>query len=875
MTEENYSDELIPDQGSEDIRREITYLPGMYRNWFMDYASYVILERAVPYVDDGLKPVQRRIMHAMREMDDGRYNKVANIIGQTMQYHPHGDASIGDAIVQLGQKNLLIDTQGNWGNILTGDGSAAPRYIEARLSKFALEVVFNPKTTEWKLSYDGRKKEPVTLPVKFPLLLAQGVDGIAVGLASKVLPHNFVELIDASIAYLKGKDFEIFPDFPTGGLADFSRYNDGLRGGTVKVRAKVEKRDNKTLAIIEIPFGKTTTNVIESIIKANDKGKIKIKKIDDNTAENVEILIHLAPGVSSDKTIDALYAFTDCEVSISPNACIIENDKPIFIGVKDILKKSTDKSLWLLREELQIKKNELEEAWHFATLEKIFIGERMYKDKKFEDAENMNQAVEHIDHRFDPWKSRFKRDITRDDILKLMEIRMARILKFNTAKADENILAIEEEIEEIVHNIENIVAYTIKWFSHIKDKYGKGRERKTKIRSFDNIVAAKVVVRNEKLYVDRKEGFMGTGLKKDEYVCDCSDIDEIIVFHRDGKYFVTKVSEKAFIGRNPLFIAVFKKNDKRTIYNVVYRDGDTGYSYMKRFPVTGVTRDKEYDLTKGTPKSKVIYFSANSNGEAEVLKILLKPKTRLKKLAFEVDLGELAIKMRQSMGNILTKHEVYKITLKEKGISTLGGRKIWFDEDVLRLNADNRGRYLGEFAGEDKILVIYKNGELQIYNFDLSNHFEPDILTIEKFDNKKVLSAVYYDAELEYYYVKRFEIDEVEGRRLRFIGDNSQNKLVNVTWVRYPRLEIEFGGKNSDRENEIIEVAEFIGVKSWKAKGKRLSNYHIDNIRELEPEIKDEDKKPDNEEKDTNFDDIPFEIKRPDKEDDPNQMSLF
>ncbi len=879
MTEENMIDELNKDRGAEEIKREITYLPGMYRNWFMDYASYVILERAVPYVNDGLKPVQRRIMHAMREMDDGRFNKVANIIGQTMQYHPHGDASIGDAIVQLGQKNLLIDTQGNWGNILTGDGAAAPRYTEARLSKFALEVVFNPKTTEWKLSYDGRKREPVTLPVKFPLLLAQGVDGIAVGLASKILPHNFIELADASIAYLKGKEFELFPDFPTGGLADFSRYNNGLRGGVVKVRAKIEKRDNKTLAITEIPYGKSTSNIIESIIKANDKGKIKIKKIDDNTAENVEILIQLSSGISSDKTIDALYAFTDCEVSISPNSCIIEDDKPQFTGVKETLKKSADKSLELLKKELQIKKNELEEAWHFANLEKIFIEERMYKDKKFEDSENMDQAVVYTDRRLDPWKPHFKRDITRDDILKLMEIRMARILKFNKDKANENILAIEEEIEEIVYNIENIVTYTIKWFSHLKNKYGKGRERKTKIRNFDNIVAAKVVIRNEKLYVDRKEGFMGTGLKKDEYICDCSYLDDIIVFHRDGKYFITKVSEKAFIGKNPLHIAIFKKNDKRTIYNVIYRDGESGYSYMKRFFVTAVTRDKEYDLTKGTPKSKIIYFSANPNGEAEVLKVLLKPKARLKKIAFESDMGELAIKMRQSVGNILTKHEVYKITLKEKGISTLGGRKIWFDDDVFRLNADNRGRYLGEFAGEDKILVIYKNGEFQIYNFDLSNHFEPDILTIEKFDDKKVLSAVYYDAEIEYYYIKRFEIDETEGKRIRFIGDNPQNKLINITWVRYPRLEIEFEGKNSERENEIIEVAEFIGVKSWKAKGKRLSNYSIGNIKELEPVIKDEYDKPEskegNEEKESDYDDIPFEIKRPDKEEDPNQMLLF
>jgi topoisomerase IV subunit A len=877
--EEEILNEDFQDKDQGSIREEITYLPGMYRNWFLDYASYVILERAVPYVDDGLKPVQRRIMHAMREMDDGRYNKVANIIGQTMQYHPHGDASIGDALVQLGQKNLLIDTQGNWGNTITGDGAAAPRYIEARLSKFALDVVFNPKTTEWKLSYDGRKKEPVTLPVKFPLLLAQGVDGIAVGLASKVLPHNFIELIDASIAYLKGRDFDLLPDFPTGGLADFIKYNDGVRGGVVKVRAKLEKQDNKTLVITELPYGKTTPTVIESIIRANDKGKIKIKKIDDNTAENVEIIVHLAPGVSSDKTIDALYAFTDCEVSISPNSCIIENDKPHFIGVKEILKKSTSKTLQLLRRELEIRKDELEEAWHFATLEKIFIEERIYKDKKFEDSENINQAIAHIDFRLTPWKPKFKREITRDDILKLMEIRMARILKFNKDKADENILSIEDEIDEVINNIENIVRYTIHWFSHLKDKYGKGRERKTEIRSFENIEAAKVVVKNEKLYVDRLEGFMGTGLKKAEYVCDCSDIDDIIVFRKDGTYFVTKVSEKAFIGKNPQHIAVFRKNDKRTIYNVVYRDGDTGYSYMKRFYVTGITRDKEYDLTKGAPKSRITYFSENPNGEAEVLKILLKPKARLKKLAFEADMGELAIKGRQSMGNILTKHEVYKISLKEKGISTLGGRKIWFDEDVLRLNADNRGKYLGEFSGEDKILIIYKNGDYQLYNFDLSNHFDPDILLIEKFDSRKVLSVVYFDAEQNYYYVKRFEIDEIEGKRIRFIGDNPGNKLVKITWMRYPRLEIEFGGKNSERENEIIEIAEFISVKSYKAKGKRLSNYYIDNIKELEPEIRDEDDKPTEEQKEDkdsdNFDDIPFEIKRPEKEDDPNQMSLF
>jgi topoisomerase-4 subunit A len=877
MAEEEILDqeEIQPEEG----REKVTYLSGMYKNWFLDYASYVILERAVPYINDGLKPVQRRILHAMKEMDDGRYNKVANVIGQTMQYHPHGDASIGDAIVQLGQKDLLIDTQGNWGNIHTGDDAAAPRYIEARLSKFALEVLFNPKTTEWKLSYDGRKKEPVTLPVKYPLLLAQGVDGIAVGLASKIFPHNFIELIDASISYLKGEDFELLPDFPTGGLADFSKYNDGLRGGVVKIRAKIEKRDNKTLVITELPFGKTTSALIESIIKANDKGKIKLRKIDDNTAENVEILVHLMPGVSSDKTIDALFAFTECESSISPNACIIEDDKPRFIGVTEILKRSTDSTLLLLRRELEIQKSELEEEWHSVSLEKIFIEERIYKDIEFEESENMDQAVLHIDGRLEPWKPKLKREVTRDDILKLMDIKMARILKFNSEKADEYLLSIEDEIAEVMNNIENIIPYTIKWFAHLKSKYGKGRERKTEIRSFENIVATKVVVANEKLYVDRKEGFMGTGLKKAEYVCDCSDIDDIIVFRRDGTYFVTKVSEKAFIDKNPLHLAVFKKDDKRTVYNVVYRDGKTGFSYMKRFLVTGVTRDKEYDLTQGTKGSKILYFSENPNGEAEVLKVFLKPKPRIKKQIFEINLGELAIKGRQSMGNILTKFEVIKISLKEKGVSTLGGRKIWFDEDVLRLNSDNRGRFLGEFSGEDMILVLYKNGDFQLYNYDLSNHFDDNILTIEKYDQSKVLSVVYFDGEQQFYYVKRFEIDETEGKRIRFIGDHPDNKLVSVTWVRYPRFELEFGGKNSDRENEIIEVAEFIGVKSWKAKGKRLSNYLVENVKEIEPVIKDEDEKQPVVEKEEendfiNFDDIQFDIKKGAKED-PNQMTLF
>ncbi|WP_297099250.1 DNA gyrase/topoisomerase IV subunit A [uncultured Draconibacterium sp.] len=884
MSKENLNQEEIQD---DSVKEEVIYLSGMYRDWFLDYASYVILERAVPYINDGLKPVQRRIMHAMREMDDGRYNKVANIIGQTMQYHPHGDASIGDAIVQIGQKELLIDSQGNWGNILTGDGAAAPRYIEARLTKFALEVLFNPKTTEWKLSYDGRKKEPITLPVKFPLLLAQGVDGIAVGLASKMFPHNFNELLDASINYLRGKDFEIYPDFPTGGSADFSKYNDGLRGGSVKVRAKIEKRDNKTLVINEVPYGKTTTTLIESIIKANDKGKIKVKKIDDNTAEHVEILVHLAAGVSSDKTIDALYAFTDCEVSLSPNACIIENDKPHFIGVSEILRRSADSTKALLKLELEIRKSELEEQWHFSSLEKIFIEERIYKDKKFEDSENMDQAVAHIDKRLDPWKPQLKREITREDILKLMEIRMARILKFNKDKANDLLKSIEDEIAEVEHNIENIVDFTIEWFKHLKKKYGKGKERKTEIRSFENIVASKVVVKNEKLYVDRKEGFMGTSLRKEEFVCDCSDIDDIIVFRRDGSYFITKVSDKAFIGKNILHLAVFKKNDKRTIYNVVYKDGESGNFYMKRFFVTGVTRDKEYNLTKETRGSRIVYFSANPNGEAEILRVVLKPKPRLKKLVFEEDLSELAIKGRQSMGNILSKNDIHKITLKERGVSTLGGRKIWFDSDVLRLNADSRGTFLGEFSGEDKILVIYKSGEFQLYNYDLSNHFQQDILVIEKFDQRKILSAVYYDADQKYYYVKRFEIDEPEGKLIRFIGDNNDNKLISLTWVHYPRLELTFGGKNAERENEIIEVAEFIGVKSWKAKGKRLSNYEVDNIKEIEPVIKDDydhheeeeeeqlevepESKP---EKKEDIDDVPFEVNRPKKEDD-GQGSLF
>lgn len=883
--EQNQLPERVEEKG------DLIHLGGMYQKWFLDYASYVILERAVPYVNDGLKPVQRRILHAMKVMDDGRYNKVANIIGQTMQYHPHGDASIGDALVQLGQKDLLIDCQGNWGNILTGDGAAAPRYIEARLSKFALEVVFNAKTTNWQLSYDGRKKEPVTLPVKFPLLLAQGVEGIAVGLSVKILPHNFIELIDASISYLKGEPFELFPDFPTGGFIDVSKYNDGLRGGVIRSRAKIEKVDNKTLSITEIPYGRNTSSLIDTIIKANEKGKIKIKKIDDNTAATAEILIHLTPGTSSDKTIDALYAFTDCEIPISPNACIIENDKPNFLGVCEILKRNTDQTLQLLKRELEIRKGELDEAWHYSSLEKIFIEERIYKDKGFEDSKDMDAAVNHIDKRLDPWKPSFHREITRDDILKLMEIKMARILKFNKEKADEHIKSIEDEIEGIIRDLNNIVPYTINYFEHIKERYGKGRERKTEIRNFENIEATKVIVANEKLYVDYEEGFMGTGMKKAEYVCDCSNIDDIIIFRKDGSYFISKVSEKAFIGKNILYIAVFKKNDNRTIYNVVYRDGKNGAYFMKRFAVTGVTRDKEYDITQGKPGSKIIYFSANANGEAEVLKVTLKPLPRMKKPIFEVDLGALAIKGRQARGNVITKYEVHKITLKEKGISTLGGRKIWFDPDVRRLNADQRGEYIGEFQGNDRILILTQSGNFQLLNFDLGNHFPDDLLIIEKFNSKKTITAMYWDADQNYHYIKRFQIEEETpiNKPQPFIGENPENKLDSLTFIQHPRLEISFGGKNSDRESEIIDdVAEFIGIKSSKAKGKRISTYEIEKITELEPLIPDveisEESKDEfdsseetemNEFGNTNFDDIPFEINRGDDDDTPSQMSLF
>lgn len=838
---------------------KVLNLSGMYQDWFLDYASYVILERAVPHLNDGLKPVQRRILHAMKRLDDGRFNKVANIIGHTMQFHPHGDASIGDALVQLGQRDLLIETQGNWGNILTGDGAAAPRYIEARLSKFASDVVFNPKTTEWKLSYDGRNKEPVTLPVKFPLLLAQGIEGIAVGLASKILPHNFNELIDAAILHLQEKPFELFPDFPTGGMADFTRYNDGLRGGQVRVRAKIVKIDKKTLAITELPFGKTTTSLIESIIKASEAGKIKVKRIDDNTAENVEILVHLAPGVSSDKTIDALFAFTDCEVSISPNACVIDEDKPHFLGVSEVLKRSARNTVNLLTLELEIRKKELQDAWHQSSLEKIFIENRIYRD--IEKCETWESIIETIDKGLEPFKKLLSRDVTRDDIIRLTEIKIKRISKYDSRKADEQILEIESEIEEVNNHLENIISYTINYFKQIKKKHGKDRERKTEIKNFDTIVATKVVAKNAKLYVNREEGFAGTTLKKDEYVCDCSDIDEIIVFLRDGRYMITKIDDKFFVGKNIIHIAVFKKNDNRTIYNVVYRDGRNGNVMIKRSAVTGVTRDKEYNITRGKVDSRILYFSANPNGEAEIIKVHLKPKPRLKNLTFEFDFAELAIKGRDSIGNILTKKPVLKIALKERGVSTLGGRKIWFDEDVNRLNADNRGRYLGEFSADDKILVITKSGTFRLTNFDLANHYEDDILVLEKFDKSKVYSAIYFEGELNYYYVKRFTIEPGE-KPVSFINGHQDSRLVSLTEVEYPRFEIEFGGKNKNREPEIIEVAEFIGIKSYKAKGKRLTNYHVENIKELEPVVRKEGiaKEEKEEAKEDKKKDIPLEI---------------
>lgn len=809
-------------------------LRGMYRSWFLDYASYVILERAVPHIEDGLKPVQRRILHSMKTLDDGRFNKVANIVGNTMQYHPHGDASINDALVQLGQKDLLVETQGNWGNILTGASAAAGRYIEARLSPFALETLFNPKITEWTLSYDGRKKEPVVLPSKFPLLLFQGVEGIAVGLSSKILPHNFNEIIDAAIAHLKGEEFTLYPDFVTGGFIDVSRYNDGERGGVVKVRAKIEKIDNKTLAITEIPYGKTTGALIDSILKAFEKGKIKIRKVDDNTAEHALILVHLLPGTSSDRTIDALYAFTDCELSISPNCCVIADRKPHFLGVSDVLRHNVDTARELLRKELEISLSEVKELLHFASLERIFIEQRIYKDSRFEEGETIEEVIAHVHSRLLPFVKDLVRDITDDDILRLLEIKMKRITKFDSHKADELIASYLDRIAEIEGNLSHLTEYAIAWFEGLKAKYGDAFPRRTVIRGFDNIEATQVAEANEKLYINREEGFIGTSLKKDEFVCNCSSIDDIIIFYRDGRYKVVKVAEKLFVDKNILYINVFKRGDERTIYNAIYQDGKGGTFYMKRFSVTGVTRDKEYNLTMGTPGSRVSWFSANPNGEAEIVKVTLKPKARLKTLQFDVDFSELAIKGKQSRGNIVTRNEVHRFSLKERGASTLGGRKVWFDPDVLRLNYDGRGDYLGEFAGNDTILVILKSGEYYMSSFDAGNHYPENILRIEKYRPGIVWTAILNDADQGYPYLKRFTF-EPSAKLQRYLGENAKSSLILLTDEPGARFEVKFGGADEFREPLIIDAIDFIAVKSFKAKGKRVTTYTIDSVTEIEP----------------------------------------
>lgn len=813
----------------------VLHVSGMYQNWFLDYASYVILERAVPYVEDGLKPVQRRILHSMYDLEDGRYNKVANIIGHCMKYHPHGDASIGDALVGLGQKDLLIDTQGNWGNILTGDSAAAPRYIEARLSKFALEVVFNPKITVWQASYDGRNKEPLALPIKFPLLLAQGVEGIAVGLACKILPHNFNELIDASVDILRGKKTNILPDFPTGGLMDVSNYNNGLRGGKIRVRAKITINDKKQLVITEIPFGTTTGSLIESIVTANDKEKIKIKKIEDNTSEFVEIVITLPSGISPDKTIDALFAFTDCEISISPNACVIINEKPVFLGVNDILRECTLLTKELIRKELQLIQNELKEALFFSSLEKIFIQEEMYIDfKKYADKTSL---FEYLYKRFEKFIKKLLREITDADLDKLTQIPMIRITKFDSNKADEKIAQLEEGIKEKESQLNNLIEYTIEYYKNLKKKYGKGRERKTEIRTFDNIVATNVVIASEKLYVNREEGFAGYSLKKDEYIADCSTIDDIIVFREDGTMMVSKISEKAFVGKNIIHIAVFQKNDERTTYNMIYQDGPKGNIMMKRFNVTGVTRDKIYDLTRGNKGSKVLYFSANANGESEVVTVHLKNLPNLKKTMFDVDFATLGIKGRSSQGNIVTKYPVKKIVHKEKGFSTLGARMIWFDDSVQRLNIDARGTYLGEFSGEDRILAISQNGYYRLHNFDLSNHFDENLILIEKFNQHKPITAVYFDGERKEYFVKRFLIDaqDKSDKKVLFISETDGSFIEVVTTQLRPAVEIQFA-KTKTNEGLIqkVNLYELEDIKGIKAKGKRLSNEKIKEINLLE-----------------------------------------
>jgi topoisomerase-4 subunit A len=817
----------------------ITHVDGMYESWFLDYASYVILERAVPDIHDGLKPVQRRLLHSLKEMDDGRYNKVANIIGNTMKYHPHGDASIGDALVNMGQKDLLIDMQGNWGNVFTGDRAAAPRYIESRLSKFALDVVFNAKITEWIPTYDGRTKEPVTLPVKFPLLLAQGVEGIAVGLSTKIMPHNFIELIDASISILRGRGQKVYPDFPTGGIADFSQYNDGHRGGKIKVRARIEQVDAKLLKIIELPFATNTSTLIDSVIRANEKGKIKIKKIEDNTAEFVEILIHLPTGVSPDKTIDALYAFSDCEISISPNACIIKNDKPYFLTVSEILKQSTAHSLALLKAELEILLSEQQALWHFASLERIFIENKIYRD--IEECETWEAVIIAIREGLNPYIKHLKEDVTDEDIVRLTEIKIKRISKFDLDKANETLKRIEDAIADLKNKLANLIDYAVDYFKNLKKKYKEGRSRKTEIRTFETIVASKVAIRNQKLYINKEEGFIGTSLRKDEFVCECSDIDDVIVFRNDGKMMITRVSAKTFVGKGIIHLAIFKKNDVRTIYNLIYRDGKQGNTYMKRFPVKSITRDKEYDLTAGSKSSKLYHFSANPNGEAEVVSIVLKSLAKTKKLKFDIDFADLAIKGRSSKGNLVSKHAISKVELKSKGVSTLAAQKIWFDDTVQRLNIDGRGELLGEFAGDDKILVVSQSGEYQLLSFELTTHFPTDMVVLEKFNPKKPVSAIYWDASKQKYYVKRFLV-EPSDKKVSFISDKEGSYLEVVSTDYLPIAEIEFAKERNkeQRSNEQINFEEFISIKGLKAQGNSLSSYKVKAINllsSLEPPV--------------------------------------
>ena len=865
------------------------HLTGMYQDWFLDYASYVILERAVPAIEDGLKPVQRRILHAMKAVDDGKLNKVANLVGQTMQYHPHGDASIGDALVQLGQKNLLIDCQGNWGNVLTGDGAAAPRYIEARLSKFALETVFNPKTTHWMMSYDGRKKEPIHLPVKFPLLLAQGVEGIAVGLNSKILPHNFCEICDAALAHLRGEEFQLYPDFPTGGEIDVSKYNDGERGGAIRIRAKIQKSDdNKTLIITEIPYGTTTSKIIETITRAVQKGKIKIRKVDDFTAEEARIEVQLAPGSSSDKTIDALYAFTDCEINISPNCCVVQDKKPVFTSVSELLRMSVEHTKSLLKWELEILKGELEEQYFFTSLEKIFIENRIYKEEGYENAPDKEKLIAFVDKALDPWKDKLVREVRREDIERLFEIRMIRITRFDAKKADELMKDLEKKIKATIKNLKNLTDYTIAWFDSLKEKYGAKYPRRTEVRNFANINIKTVVEANEKLYINREDGFIGTSLKKDEFLFNCSNIDDIIIFHKDGKYKIVKVADKIYVGKDILHIDIYRKNDHRTIYNAIYRDGKGGIYYMKRFAVTGIARDKEYDLTQGKPGSRVMYFTANPNGEAEIIRVALKPALHLKKLEVIKDLSELAIKSRTARGNVLTKYDVKSITLKQKGHSTLGGRKVWFDPDVLRLNYDGQGMYLGEFVEDDRILVITTTGDYYTTSFDLTAHFDQNIWRIEKFDRDKVWSLAMWNADLGYYYGKRFQLD-AQAKSQNMLGENADSKMTILT----DREEATFLLTFVDETKATMEVimSDFIEVKSPKAKGKRFATWEVAKIEDItpepepEPEPEEEDTEGENNENEDGNDtnttpvvDVPFTISNEVPEDSKpveEQLSLF